>query len=104
MERKETNRQYNVQDNADVAHQDMRIYCKTNQFTALPFCGPHSKPHDSRVLSKHYHLHFDPKLGNGVCSILRIPCACIACTSMLDKHWISGIPSDEQYCYKPVTK
>ena len=23
---------------------------------------------------------------------------------MLDKAWISGIPSDKQYCYKPVTK
>ena len=32
----------------------------------------------------------------GVCAIIRIPCACVACTSMLDKSWISGIPSDEQ--------
>ena len=23
---------------------------------------------------------------------------------MLDKSWISGIPSDKQDCYKPVTK
>ena len=40
----------------------------------------------------------------GVCAIIRIPCACVACTSMLDKSWISGIPSDEQERYKPVTK
>ena len=39
----------------------------------------------------------------GVCEIRRIPCACVACTSMLDKPWISGIPSDKQDCYKPVT-
>ena len=55
-------------------------------------------------MSKHYHLRFDTKLGNGVCAIWRIPCACVACTSMLDKPWISGIPSDEQERYKPVTK
>ena len=53
---------------------------------------------------KHYHLRFDPKLGNGICAILRLPCACVACTSIIDKHWISGIPSDEQERYKPVTK
>ena len=34
----------------------------------------------------------------------RIPCASLACTSMLDKPWISGIPPDEQEHYKPVTK
>ena len=80
------------------------MYCNKNQFPTLPWYGPHSKPHGARGLSKHYHLRFDPKLGNGVCEILPIPCACVACTSMLDKPWISGIPSDEQDCYKPVTK
>ena len=29
---------------------------------------------------------------------------CVACTSMLEKAWISGIPSDTQDFYKPVTK
>ena len=80
------------------------MYCNKNQYQELPFCGPHSKPHGARGLCKHYHLSFDPKLGNCICSILRIPCDCVACTSMLDKPWISGIPSDEQYRYKPVTK
>ena len=32
-----------------------------------------------------------------------IPCDCVACASMLDKPWISGIPSDKQKRYKPVT-
>ena len=32
MERKWTDRQYHVQDNADVAHQDVIMYCNTNQF------------------------------------------------------------------------
>ena len=29
---------------------------------------------------------------------------CVACTSMLDKPWISGISSDKQERYTPVTK
>ena len=80
------------------------MYCNTNQFPALPFCGPYYKPHGARGLSNHYHLRFDPKLGMGVCEILRIPCACVACISMLEKPWISGISSDKQERYKPVTK
>ena len=69
----------------------VKMYCNKNQFTALSFCGPNSKPHGARGMSKHYHLRFDPKLGMGVCAIRHIPCACVACTSMLEKSWISGI-------------
>ena len=97
-------RQYHVQDNADVSHQYVIMYCKTNKFPALPFCGPHSKLHNARGLGKHYNLRFDPKLGSGICEIRRILCACVACTSMLDKPWISGIQSDEKERYKAVTK
>ena len=104
MERKWTDRNYHVQDNAAVEHQDMKMYCKTSQLPALSFWGPHSKPHGKKGLSKHYHLCFDPKLGMGICAILRVSYACVACTSILDKPWISGIPPDEQVCYKPVTK
>ena len=80
MEIKWTNRQYHVQDNYDVEHQDVIMCYNTNQFPALPFCVPHSKPHRARGLSKHYNFSFYPKLGNGVCEILHIPCACVACT------------------------
>ena len=104
MERKLTERKYRVQDNAAVKLKYLRIYCNTNQFPALPFCGPHSKLHCARGLGKHYHLRFDPKLGMRVCEIRRISCACVACTSMLEKSWISGIPSYKQDRYKPVTK
>ena len=82
----------------------MQIYCNPNQFPVLPFCGPHSKTHGARDLGKHYHLRFDPQLGMGVRAIIRIPCACVACTSMMDKPWISGISSDKQERYKPITK
>ena len=93
MEIKWTDIQYHVKDNADVAHQDMRMYCNTNQLPELSFCGPHFTPHFSRGLSKHYCLHFYPKLGHGICEIRCIPCACVACTPIIDKPWISGIPS-----------
>ena len=51
------------------------MYCNTNYFPVLPFCGPYSKPRGARVFSKHYHLRFYPKIGNGVCAIRHIPCA-----------------------------
>ena len=68
------------------------MYCDTTQFLTLPFCGPHPKPHGARGSIKNHHLRFDPKLGHGICTILRIPCDCVGCTSMMDKTWISGIP------------
>ena len=80
MERKWTYRQYHVQDNVNVAHKDVKIYCNTNQFPALPFCVTHSKPPGAMGFIKHYHLRFYPKLGNDVCAIHRISCACVACT------------------------
>ena len=80
MERKCTERKYHVQDNAAVELKYVKMYCNTNQFPGLSFSGPHSKPHGARGLSKHYRLRFDPKLGMGVCAILCIPCACVACT------------------------
>ena len=104
IERKWTKRQYHVQDNAYVELKDVKIYCNTNQFPELPFCGPHSKPHGKRGLSKHYNLRFDPKIGMGVCVILCIPCACVACISMIEKHWIYGITSDKYEHCDPVTK
>ena len=48
-----TDREYHVQDNADVAHKDVKMYCYTNQFPELPFCGSHPKPHGARGLGKH---------------------------------------------------
>ena len=104
MEIKWTEIKYHVQYNATVELKDVKIYCNTNQFPELLFSVSHSKPHGARGLSKHYHLRLDTKLGIGVCAIRRISCACVACTSMLDKHWISGISSDKQEPYKPVTK
>ena len=80
------------------------MYCNTNHFPELPFCGPYSKPHGARGSGKNYNLRFDTKIGLGVCVICRIPCACVACTPMLEKPWISGIQPEIQESYKPTTK
>ena len=100
--RKWTDREYHVQDNADVSHKCVKIYCDTNQFPELPFCGPYPKPCGARGLSEHYHLRFDTKPGHGICAVCHIPCDCVVCTSILDKPWISGIPSQKQARYQPV--
>ena len=91
MKRKWTERKYHLHYNAAVELKYLKIHCNTNQLSELSFSGPHSKTHGVIGLSKHYHLRFYPKLGMGVCAIRRIPCACVACTSILDKPWISGI-------------
>ena len=78
------------------------MYFDTNQFPTLPFFGSHPKPHGERGLGKHYRLSFDPNLGHGICEIFRIPCACVACTSMMYQPWISGIWSTKQARYQPV--
>ena len=95
---------YIIKENTSVELKDVKMYCNTNKFPVLPFCGPYYKPHGARGMGKHYHLRFDPKLGMGLCAIFCIPCVCVACTSMMDKACISGIPSDKQDRYKPVTK
>ena len=100
--RKWTGVEYHVQDNADVSHKYVKMYCDTNQFLALLLCGSYPKPHRTRGLGKHYHVLFDTNIGHGICAILRIPCACVACTSILDQPWISGVQSTKQARYQPV--
>ena len=101
--RKWTYREYHVQDNADVAHKEVKMYCNTNRLPALTFGVLYPKPLGIRVLSKHYHSRLDQKLGHGICTIFRIPCACFVCTSMIDQPWIIGISSEKQAHYQPVT-
>ena len=102
IKRKWIDREYYVHDNADVAQKNVKMYCDTNQFPELPLCGSHPKPHGVRGLGKNYYIHFDPKLGHDICETRRIPCAYVACTSMLDQPWISGVQSTKQARYQPV--
>ena len=39
MEIKWTEIKYHVQENASVELKDVKMYCNTNQFPELPFCG-----------------------------------------------------------------
>ena len=86
-----TDREDYFQDNADVAHKYVKMFCDTNQIPKLSFFGSYPSPHRAMGLGKHYHLSFDPNLGHGIFLIRRIPCACVSYTSMLDQPWISGI-------------
>ena len=38
-----TDIEYHVQDNSDVSHKDVKLYCDMNQLPALPFFSPNSK-------------------------------------------------------------
>ena len=69
------------------------MYCDTNQFPSLPFYGLHSNPRGARELGKHYNICFGPNIGHGICATFHIPCACVACTLMLDQPWISSFQS-----------
>ena len=90
--RKQIDREYHIQGNYGVAHKDVKMYCDENQFPALKFCAKYIKPHGARGLSKHYHLCFDQKIGHGICAILWISCACVACKKIIDQSCIYGIP------------
>ena len=81
------------------------MYCDNSQFPTLTFCGFHTKPHETRGLGKQESIIYVliQNLDHGICAISRIPCACVACTSMLDKPSISSIQSTKQARYQPVT-
>ena len=53
-----------MQHNKYVEHQDVNIYCATNQFPELKFLGPQKKPHGVSGLGKNYNIRFDTKLGH----------------------------------------
>ena len=65
--------------------------CNSNQFPTFPFFVPHTKPHGSRGSRKKYYLRLDPKLGQGKFIILRIPCECVTCKSILYKPFNPGV-------------
>ena len=52
-----------------MEHQHVKMFCDMEKFTELQLCIPHTKPYGVRALGKHYHVRFDPKLGNRKCAI-----------------------------------
>ena len=94
--------EYHVLDNSDVYHLCVKISCNLTQFPALAFCGINNTPHVVHGLEKHYNRHFDPKLTQVICEVLRIPCSCIYCTSLLEKSWSPGVLHAEKPRYQLV--
>ena len=91
-----------MQHNKYVAHQDVKIYCSTNQFTELNFLGPHNKPYGVCGLGKHYYIRFDVKVGHGTCAINCMTCACTLWNSILYQPYITSLKAQQQPFYQPV--
>ena len=91
-----------MQYNKYFYHQDVKIYCATNQFPELKFLMPHNKPHGVRGIGKHYNMSFDPKLGHKTCAIRQITCVCNLCTYIIDQILIKGLKSKKQSLYQTV--
>ena len=45
-----------MQENYDIAHKDVKMFCDINQFPFLVFCVPHQKLHGVRGFVNHYHM------------------------------------------------
>ena len=56
----------------------------------------------STVMS-HYHSHMDPDLGEGKCTVWRIPCSFVSCTDKLGHAFIYGKTDSEQPRYSSIT-
>ena len=74
-----------MQRNEYFEHQYVKTHFTTNHFPELPFYGTHKKPHGVHGLSKHYHMHFDPKIGHGTCEINYTHCAYTQCKYTIEK-------------------
>ena len=69
--------EYHVQDNAYIAHKELKMNYDTNQFSELPFCGPYPNPCGAMELSKHYRLRFDKKTRScHMCNSPHTMCLC----------------------------
>ena len=56
------------------------------------------------TILSHYHYRVDPELGEGVCVVFRIPCACPSFVAQLDKDWLPTINPSYQPKYVYVEK
>ena len=96
------NRDYHVQHDKYVDHQDVKISCAPNQFPELKLLGKHNKPHGVIGLGNHYHMRFNTKLGYGTCDVYSIPFACPPCTYMIVQPWTPSVLEHQQPRYKSV--
>ena len=58
-------------------------------FPSLNVINGRKSPYRSNGILRHNHYWSDPKLGPGIFSIIRIPCICHDCTTILSLYWYS---------------
>ena len=52
-----------------------------------------------------YHIICDPELGEGLCDMRWMPCACIGCVEQISKPWLPNLDKTLQpiYVIEPET-
>ena len=52
-----------------------------------------------------YHIRCDPELGECLCAMQRMPCACSGCVEQLTKPWLPNLGKTQQprYVIEPET-
>ena len=76
---------YHLQKKEDVQHKDVKMAWNNMLFPSLNIAENRKKIHGSTGIMSRYHFRVDPDLGQGKCTLRRIPCACINCMAQLDK-------------------
>ena len=75
--------------------------CYVDMFHKIP--QNHHKstnPYGICSLIRHYHLHFDPKSGQGKCAIKCILGECNICNDQLNLPWIKTLINDKHPRYQ----
>ena len=89
------------QKNEDIESQNVSMTFSVYMFYKLSHNHRHqTKPYGVHGLIWHYHLQFEPKLGQGKCEIWHVPCVCNSCTDHLDFLWIPIFSDDKQPRYQ----
>ena len=50
-------------------------------------------------MKQFYHIRCDPDLGEGLCAMRHIPCACSVCVEQLSKPWLPNLDKTLQPNY-----
>ena len=75
------NCRYHIQDIKNVQHKDININWDYWKFPWHPVAAEKFETRGRNTIIFNYHYRVYPKLGEGVCAIFRIPCACPACVA-----------------------
>ena len=78
---------YLIQNKNDATLTAINMTWNNSLFPKLPESGNSAPIRGKCGVMTHYHYRLDPKLGEGVCAIHCIPCACAACVQQLQLPW-----------------